>query len=121
MPRPLPPNVVRALDCRRWTETEGRLVLDAAARLGLSHAEFARKYHVGAQRLNTWRRRLAPATTTAPPLAFIEVPAPTATPARATPRYEVHLVTGEILRVEGEVDLASVGALLALLRGTRPC
>ena len=44
-----------------------------------------------------------------------------ATPLPTSARYELQLPTGEVLRVEGAVDPATVGALLAVLRVGRAC
>ena len=121
MPRLLPPEIARTLARPRWTAADARRVLAAVAHLGLSNAEFARHYDVDYQRLNAWRRRLAAAPDPDAPVTFVEVAAPTA-PAPGPPaRYELQLATGEVLRIEGAVEAASVGVLLTLLRGGRAC
>jgi hypothetical protein len=128
MSRALSNTVTRALRQSRWTPFEARVVLGAVATSGLSPAQFARQYDVDYQRLNAWRRRLTtpaalPATTPVAeaPVQFVELRAPAPTPV-AAPRYEILLPSGELLRVEGAIDPAAVGALLTALRGaTRPC
>jgi Transposase len=121
MPRSLPPSVVRILRQSRWSPADARLVLDAVAATGHSFLEFAREHDVDVQRLYAWRRRLA-----SPPVdaiqTFVEFRAPeAASPLPTSARYELQLPTGEVLRVEGAVDPATVGALLAVLRVGRAC
>jgi len=87
----------------------------------VSLAEFAHRHRIDARRLITWERRLARTTATPPQLSFVEVAVPTAASSDGTPRYEIQLATGEILRVEGVVDAESVGTLLAVLRAARAC
>ena len=120
MSRPLSKSVARVLPLRRWTHAEARIVLDAVAASELTVAEFARAYELDYQRLNTWRRRLTARSVSEAPLEFVELRAPTPAPA-ATPRYEIQLPSGEILRLDGAIDAASVGSLLALLRGGPRC
>lgn len=119
--RLLPSRVARALDRSRWTESEARVVLDTATRLGLSIPEFARRHRIDERRLRMWERRLAPTTTAPPPLTFVEVIAPTVVTTNSTARYEIRLTTGEVLRVEGPVDAEGVESLLAVLRRVRTC
>lgn len=108
----------------RWTHDDARVVLAALAGSGLSVGAFAARYHVQAQRLAAWRRKLvAPPTQTAPdaPLAFVEVaPRASAPPALAT-RYELVLAAGDVLRIEGAIDAGAVRTLLALLRAGPAC
>lgn len=121
MQRPLSKSVTRVLRQRRWSDAEARIVLDAVATSELTIAEFARAYEVDYQRLNAWRRRLTTAAAASEgPLEFVELRTPTPAPA-ATPRYEIQFPSGEILRLDGSVDVASVGSLLALLRGGPRC
>ena len=119
--RLLPSPLVRALHCRRWTETQARLILETAARWGLSIPEFARRYRLDERRLVTLERRLTPSANSPPPLTFVEVSRPAASPSAAIPHYEIQLATGEVLRIEGDVDARSLGAVLAVLRAERRC
>lgn len=119
--RLLPSHVARALECSRWTESDARVVLDAATHLGFSAAEFAGRHRIDERRLLMWERRLAPATSTRPPLTFVEVAAPVEVTANAGARYEIQLTTGEILRIEGPVDAERVETLLTVLRRVRTC
>lgn len=121
MPRSLPSPFVRILRRSRWSPADARLVLDAVAASGHSFLEFAREHQVDVQRLYAWRRRLA-SSPVDPVQSFVELRASEVVPPPASsPRYEIQLLTGEILRVEGTVDPTSVGALLAVLRSGRPC
>lgn len=122
MPRSLPAAVIRALRRPRWSADDAHLVLDALASSGLSVPDFSREHSVDPQRLYAWRRRLdarAPNSTDTP-LTFVRLqPAlPSATP---NPRYELVLNGGEMLRIEGTIVPHDIVALLAALRGTRPC
>ena len=125
MPRPLSLSVARVLRHSYWSHVEARIALDAVSASGLTIAEFARTYAVSAQRLYVWQRRFAASAPRAriaeEPLRFVELPAPTH--ARSTSaHYEIRFPSGEVLRVEGAVDVTELGALLTLLRGgARAC
>jgi hypothetical protein len=121
MPTRLSPAVTRALARPRWTQADARLVLDAVAASGLSRAEFARTYDVDYQRLNTWRHRLAATSPPAPPVGFVQVVTPTASSSPSSARYEIQLASGEVLRVDGAVDVAMVRTLLDVVRAGRAC
>ena len=123
MPRSLPPAIALVLRQSRWSPADAHRVLDAVAATGRSFPEVARQYHVDVQRLYAWRRRLASSAVDPvdPVQSFVELRAPEVVTPPATSRYEIQLPTGEILRVEGAVDPASVGALLAVLRSGRAC
>jgi transposase-like protein len=125
MPRPLPRSVIHVLRLSYWSHIEARIALDAVTEAGLTIAEFARTYHVSAQRLYAWQRRFAvsapPSRATDEPLRFVELPAPTHAHTTSS-RYEIQFPSGEVLRVEGTVDVTDLGALLMLLRGgVRTC
>jgi len=116
MPRSLPSPIVRILRQSRWSPADARLVLDAVADSGRSFLEFVREHQVDVQRLYAWRRRLA-SPPDDPAQAFVELRASeVALPPVSPARYEIQLLTGEILRVEGAVDPAAVAALLTVRR-----
>ena len=120
MPRSLAPPIIGILRQSHWSSEDARQVLEAVAATGESFLAFSREHGIDVQRLYAWRRRLS-RTPADSPQAFVELPLPARVPAMTPPRYELQLPTGEILRVEGAVDPASVGALLAVLRVGRAC
>jgi len=48
---------------RRWTERQGRKVVAAWRRSGLTAREFARRHKMNPQRLSWWRKRLGESST----------------------------------------------------------
>lgn len=99
----------------RWTEQDARRALLAWSRSGLSLCAFARAHGCSPQRLYQWHRRLD-LHPEAPPLHFLELPAP----APAAP-LELHWPSGLRLRCEGAVDPASLRTLLLALREVGAC
>jgi len=98
---------------RRWTTAEGKAVLAALARSGLSAAAFAAREGLDVNRLYRWRHKLGAAAAPTPPPAFIELP--------AHPREPVEIVlrSGRILRVSDAIEPGVLRRLVEALE--TPC
>lgn len=112
-------SLVGILARRRWSAVDARTVLDALKASGLSQGEFAARYDVQAQRLRAWQRRLSEVPTPSA-VTFVEVASPP-NASRETPRYELVLAGGDMLRIEGAFEVEAARALVALLRGGSGC
>ena len=103
---------------RRWTEKEARAALAALAASRLSLRAFAKREGIDAQRLYSWRRKLAasPEREVVTPPAFVEL-------RPASPeRIEVVLGSGIVLRVSESIDGAAIRRLVDALQPSRsPC
>src|SRR5690348_7218401 len=110
------PSLDSVLSRSRWTAPEARVVVTTLEASGLSVAAFAARYHVQAQRLFTWRRKLATAGSapTRSVMPFVELGATSTV--RLPTRYEVVLASGDRVHIEGPIDADAVRTLLALLR-----
>jgi hypothetical protein len=119
----------------RWRERDGRHVLDAWRRSGLSVRAFARKHQLRERRLYRWCRRLgvalrtpSPTTPTAALPAFVEVttrrpdapvavgPAAPAPPVREPREPYVVQLRDATVRVPADFDPDRLADLVAVLR-----
>jgi transposase-like protein len=66
---------------RRWSEREGRAMLEALARSGQTVGEFARRHELQEQRIRAWTKRF--------PEVKVPSPSPTFVPVRVRAKAEV--------------------------------
>jgi transposase-like protein len=124
MPRS-PSTLESILTQRRWTRKEALAVLEAHKASSLTVAAFAAQHGIQAQRIYGWMRQSSPQPAAclarAAKPAFVEVAPCGRSAISSSARYELCIDSGGSLRVEGPVDVASVRALLALLREAHEC
>jgi transposase-like protein len=114
MPKSLP--VATYLTARRWNAPVARTALAALAASGLSAGAFAAREGLDAQRLRSWRRRLARGSHRATrAAAFVEVVP------RAAERAEIALRSGHVLRVAESIDAVTLKRLVDVLELPSPC
>jgi transposase-like protein len=102
---------------RRWTAEQARAALQALESSGEPVTRFCARHGLDAHRVYGWRRRLKRGLVAAP--TFVEIVA--GETAREEGGFEVLLATGDRVRVPAVYDVASLGALVAILRGGRRC
>lgn len=96
---------------KRWNEDEARVVLNEARRSPLSLCAFAERYGLVPQRLYQWARRLEAHQHEAPPAAAVFREVVVRERDREI-RAEIELRCGRIVRVDVDVDPASLRGLL---------
>lgn len=104
----------------RWTPEEASAVLEAAARSGVTHGEFAATYGIGMAKLSQWRRRLQPELCAGEPVQFEEVHVHRATDGscREAERVEVVTPSGYIVRIGASFDGEMLRRLFDVLEGS---
>ena len=106
----------------QWSPTQAKWVIAELRRSGLSTKSFAARYRVGLPRIYYWHARFGAQEKAKPaPTGLVEVRMPQAGARHGQPstlaraRIEIELLSGRRLRVSESVDLARLGALVALL------
>ena len=98
----------------RWNRDEAQAIVEAVHASGLSVTAFAAQHGVVAQRVFTWRRRLRREGAS---VGFVEVDRAV----RPAARYEVAFPGGEVLRIDGPLQVAELRTLISLLREVAAC
>jgi hypothetical protein len=95
-----------------WTEVEARGVLDAWKKSGLGLGEFARSRGIVPQRLNWWKKKLAPDAGKGMALLPVHI----VEPRRGEP-VTVLLRSGHMVKVGREFDEVAFARVVAVLEG----
>jgi hypothetical protein len=104
----------------RWTEAEARSALAALERSGKSVREFAEEHGLDAQRLWSWRRRVARGDRTTFREWTVRPSAPIATQ-QEQGAFEIALPSGIVIRVPAAFEPAALARLLDVLVQARTC
>lgn len=103
----------RAPKRRKWTEADGRAMLEALAESGLADREFAERQGIAAHKVYYWRRRLREKEAGFVP---VQVTGARAESDPAERRIEVELRAGQRLRFVGAWDPDAMAPWLEALR-----
>ena len=95
--------------CAYWTEREGRAALSLWRRSGLSLTKFTHRERLSRTRLAYWRSRLRSASS--PPTLTL---APVTVIASRRGVIVIELLSGRVVRVEGDVDDAVLARVIAV-------
>lgn len=114
---------VRALARRpRWTEEEGRVVVEAAASSGGSLRSFATRYGIDPFRLYRWRRKIRRAGgVERVEFAEIAIAHQAGTPVAGDGFMEIVAPSGWVVRLGRAFDSDALGRVLAVLRASDAC
>ncbi len=102
---------------RRWTQAEKERIVAASLEPGAVASAVAREFGVHASQVFRWRQQLCARTELAPGFAAVAItaePRGSAGPPRGL--IEIELPTGARVRISGEVDAATVSAVIAGLK-----
>lgn len=111
-------NIEQVARKKRWSEAEGRFVVEAWRRSGLRPTDFARKHGLHDHRLDRWRQRCKEADSGSKS-AFVPVVVKDPRGARSREGVELVLTSGVVVRVPGSADVAWIGELVGALEGRR--
>jgi hypothetical protein len=107
---------------QHWSARQAQWVMAELTRSGLSTRCFAAQHKVGLKRIYYWRARLqSQGSSKQVTTGLVEVRVPLASAQSASPsvlaptRIEIELLSGRRLGVSESIDLARLGALVALL------
>lgn len=107
---------------QHWSAPQAQWVMAELRRSGLSTRCFAAQHKVGLKRIYYWRARLqSQGSSKQVTTGLVEVRVPLASAQGASPsvlaptRIEIELLSGRRLGVSESIDLARLGALVALL------
>jgi transposase len=105
---------------RRWSRAEKERIVAAALEPGATILGVARAFGVHASQVFRWRQQLCGKAAVAPGFAAAVITAEPDVAAPISPYglIEVELGTGARIRISGEVDAATVSALIAALRAS---
>ena len=107
-------------DRPRWTEQDARKALAALERSGKSVREFAEEHRLDAQRLYSWRRRVAGGDRTTFRELIVRPSSPP--PTQEEPRaFEIRLPSGIVIRVPAAFESAGLARLLDVLSHASGC
>jgi transposase len=105
---------------RRWSEREGRAMLEALARSGQTVAEFSRRHELQEQRVRAWTKRL-PDVATAASFMPVRVREDARAPIASDPGVEVILRGGRVVRVGADFDADLLRRVVAALEDGASC
>ena len=107
---------------QKWSEAEGRQVVDGWRRSGLSPADFARRHGLAEVRLLRWRARLAEQAVPADPVmaAFFPVKIKESAEQDVGEGVELVLASGGVIRVPAGASPTWVARLVLALEHA-PC
>jgi transposase-like protein len=100
---------------RRWSEREGRAMLEALARSGQTVGEFARRHGLQEQRVRAWTKRFFEAKAPLPTFVPVRVRATAAVVEPKPAGVEVRLRGGRTVRVEADFNADLLRRVIAAL------
>jgi transposase-like protein len=107
---------------KRWSEREGRSMLEALARSGQTVAQFARRHELQEQRVRAWTKRFPEVTPASSAFMPVRVRAKTEGVMTKPPGVEVRLRGGHAVRVGLDFDAELLRRVVAALEeGGEPC
>lgn len=106
---------------RRWSEREGRAMLEALARSGQTVREFARRHEVQEQRIRAWTKRFPEVKPSSPTFVPVRVKAKAEVVETRAAGVEVKLRGGHTVRIGPDFDAALFRRVIAALEEGASC
>jgi transposase-like protein len=106
---------------RRWSEREGRAMLEALARSGQTVEEFARRHELQEQRIRVWAKRFPEVKGPSPTFVPVRVRATAAVVETKPAGVEVKLRGGRTVRVEADFNADLLRRVVTVLEDGASC